>query len=230
MAAGPGAVEILESHVGDQDREHLRALGAQSLVVAVFVEANIGDHVFDVVAGRIVFVVAQPRSALDRAQNPAFGLGGQCRGGQAVPGELRVGEAFAGQEQAGVVHQPVVFGIAALEVGQGQKLAQKRPAFVAQRVCPTAVDQHRGQDLEGAAHQFPSRPLLAAPEGAVGSASDFFGIGVDGHRGVHAPQRVLLHSLAGGFEAGSGSGVDLGVVVGLFHFRTPRGLRPRVRV
>ena len=47
------------------------------LVLAVFVEANIRDHVLDVVVGGIVFVVAQARGAFNGAENPAFGFGGE---------------------------------------------------------------------------------------------------------------------------------------------------------
>ena len=79
MAAGPGAVKVLQRHIGYEQGEHLFDLRAQRVVLNVFVQANIGRHVLNVVAGRVVLVVSLQGGALNDAANPTFGLGGNGR-------------------------------------------------------------------------------------------------------------------------------------------------------
>ena len=113
VSAGPGAVEILEGHVGHQQSQHLLGLVAHMGIAGVVGKGYVGGAVLGDVTGRVVLVVAVDGRAGDHAQDPATGLVAQDLGRQAVPQQLLVGPALCPQQAADIVHEPVIFRIAA---------------------------------------------------------------------------------------------------------------------
>ena len=125
--------------------------------------------------------------ALDHAADPAFGLRLHGTRGQAVPPERLVFPELGAEELAGVVHQPVVFGVASLVDAADHEFFDDRHGLVRQLIRPAAEEEGGGQDVEGAAFE-----IFAGADGVHLQApaddfDDLLVVGCEGHHGVGGP-------------------------------------------
>ena len=196
-------MEILEGHVGHQQSQHLLGLVAHMGIAGVVGKGYVGGAVLGDVTGRVVLVVAVDGRAGDHAQDPATGLVAQDLGRQAVPQQLLVGPALCPQQAADIVHEPVIFRIAAhREVGHHQ-LPNAVHRSGLQAIFPAHQQHQGGEDLKGTA-------LFV--QAALDDGAYFAGCAATVQQGVGRPHGIAGAPVAHGLQHLPGAGVHLAAV------------------